>query len=80
MGFFSSFGEHGLLPGCGTGTSHCGSFSCHRVQAVEHTGFSCGSWALSTGLVVVAHGLSCIHQNTGVFSSCIQQTARRNNL
>ena len=46
-GFFSSYGEWGLLSSRGVWASLCGGFSCCRAQALGHSDFSsCGSWAL----------------------------------
>ena len=68
-GFLSSCGEQGLLfKGCGARASHCGGFSFCGARApdvwasaiVAHRLGSCGSQALSTGSVVVVHGLSCL--------------------
>ena len=39
---FSSCGEQGLLSSCGAQASHCGGFSCCRVQALEHRLQCCG--------------------------------------
>ena len=40
---FSSCGKWGLLSSCGARASHCGDFSCCRVRALGHDGFSsCG--------------------------------------
>ena len=59
-GLFSSWGEQGLLSRCGVRASHCGGFSRFGAQALGHRDFSsCSSQALSTGLMVVAHGLTC---------------------
>ena len=46
-GLFSSCRGQGLLSSCSVQASHCGGFSCCRVQVLGHTGFSsCGSWAI----------------------------------
>ena len=37
---FSSFGEQGLLSGCGVTSSHCGCFSCCGAQALRARGLS----------------------------------------
>ena len=43
---FSSCTKQGLLSVCGAQACHCGGFSCCRVWAPGHTGFSsCGSQA-----------------------------------
>ena len=44
MGFFSSWGEWGLLSSCSARASHCSGFSCCVSRAQGHTGFrSCGT-------------------------------------
>ena len=40
LGVFSCCDEQGLLSSCSAGASHCGGFSCCRVQALGHMGFS----------------------------------------
>ena len=60
LGFFSSFGEQGLLSICRTGASHCGGFSCCRAQVL-------GAWVAvpvtpalqRTGSIIVVYRLSC---------------------
>ena len=43
---FSSLRVWGLLFGCSTRASHCCGFSCWRIQALGHKGFSNrGTWA-----------------------------------
>ena len=43
---FSSYGKRRLLLGFGAQASHCGAFSCFRVWALGHLGFSgCGAQA-----------------------------------
>ena len=58
MQAFSSCGKWGATLLCNVRASHCGGFSCHRVQAlgtqasvVVASGLSSyGSWALELGL------------------------------
>ena len=46
VGFSLVVAERGLLHSCDAWVSHCGGFSCCRVQALGYTGFSSfGSWA-----------------------------------
>ena len=45
---FSSCGKQGLLSSCDVQASHCGGFSCGRVQALGHVGIShCGTQSQS---------------------------------
>ena len=58
--FFSSCSERGLPSSCGAQDSHCGGFPLCRTQALGHgalVAVAPGPW--STGLVAVAHRLSC---------------------
>ena len=60
LGFFSSFGEQGLLSSCSMGASHCGVFSCCRAQALGSLGCSnCDSWAPENRLNNCIYRLSC---------------------
>ena len=58
-GLFSS-GKRGLLGSCSVRASHCGGFSCCRVWALGHVGFSSsGSWALEHRLNSCGSWLGC---------------------
>ena len=57
---FSSCREWGLLSRCGVLASHCGGFSSCRARALGAPASVVAANGLcSTGLIVVAHGLSC---------------------
>ena len=67
LGLFSRCGERGLLSRCSARVSHRGGCPCCRAWAPGRERFGsrgpwlshCGSPALQTGSVRVAHGLSC---------------------
>ena len=62
----------GFLSSCSPRASHCGGFlgaeqgsRVCRLQQLQHMGLAAAAWGLqSTGLGVVAHGLSC---SRGIF-------------
>ena len=64
---FLSLCQVGATLCCGAWASHCCGFPCCGARALgtrasavaAHRLGSCGSWALESGAVVVAHGLSC---------------------
>ena len=64
LGIFSSCDKRELLFSCIVWASHCGSFSCCRVWALGHTGFSRlqflasraqAQWSWYTGFVALQH-------------------------
>ena len=57
---FSGCGESGLLSSCSLWVSHCSGFYCCGAQTLGHKASVVAAPGLeSTGLIVVAHGLSC---------------------
>ena len=60
---------------CGSRASHCSGCFCCRAQApgawasvlATHGLSSCGSWALSEGSIVVAHGSLVVPKACGIF-------------
>ena len=64
LGIFSTCDKRELLFSCSVCASHCGSFSCCRVWALGHTGFSRlqflasraqAQWSWYTGFVALQH-------------------------
>ena len=55
---FSGYSEQGLLSSCSAWACYCGGFSCCRVQALEHGGFSrCSMWGQQLQLLGLEHRL-----------------------